>query len=62
MKAGNKRAVRVMDTYDEAEKLAADLGKNHYTEIRQGESTRCMGYCSCSEFCDFYREYIKAEE
>jgi hypothetical protein len=55
MKAGSKRAVRVMDTQDEAEKLAADLGRNHYMEIRPGESTRCMDYCSAAGFCNFYR-------
>jgi hypothetical protein len=60
MKTGNKRAVRVMDTQEEAEKLAADLGKNHYMEIRPGESTRCMDYCSCCEFCNFFRDNIAA--
>ena len=62
MKTGNKRAVRIMDTRDEAEKLAADLGKNHYTETRPGESTRCMDYCSCCEFCNFYRDTVAAAE
>jgi hypothetical protein len=60
MKTGNKRAVRVMDTQEEAEKLAADLGKNHYTETRPGESTRCMDYCSCCEFCNFFRDNVAA--
>jgi hypothetical protein len=62
MKAGNKRAVRVMETMEEAEKLAADLGKNHYTETRPGESTRCMDYCSCCEFCNFFRGNVAAAE
>jgi hypothetical protein len=62
MKTGNKRAVRVMDTPDEAEKLASDLGKNHYVEIRPGESVRCQDYCSCCEFCNFYRIHVATAE
>jgi hypothetical protein len=61
-KTGNKRAVRVMDTQEEAEKLAADLGKNHYTETRPGESIRCMDYCSCCGFCNFFRDNVAAAE
>jgi hypothetical protein len=61
-KPGVKRAVRVMDTSDEAEKLAADLGKGHYVETRSGESVRCRNYCLCCEFCNYYKEYVAAEE
>jgi hypothetical protein len=59
MKHGRKSAVRVMDTMEEAAKLAGDLGKGHYVETRPGESVRCQGYCSCREFCDFYRDQVK---
>lgn len=57
-KEGRKTAIRVMNTLEEAEKLAADLGKNHYVETRPGESVRCQGYCVCCEFCNFYREHV----
>lgn len=59
-KEGRKTAVRVMDTPEEAEKLAADLGKGHYVETRPGESVKCQGYCSCCEFCNFYRAQVAA--
>jgi hypothetical protein len=62
MKTGNKRAVRVMDTLEEAEKLASDLGKNHSVQIRPGESTRCVEYCSCNGFCNFFRDTAPAED
>jgi hypothetical protein len=55
-KEGRKTAVRVMDTQDEADKLAADLGKGHYVEHRPGEATRCLAYCLCKNFCNFYRD------
>jgi len=59
-KEGRKTAVRVFDTLEEAEKMAADLGKGHSVEIRAGESTRCLEYCSCCEFCNFYRDNVAA--
>lgn len=62
MKPGNKRATRVMDTADEAEKLAVDLGKGCYVETRTGESVRCAEYCSCCDFCDFYRNNVATAE
>jgi hypothetical protein len=62
MKEGRKSAVRVMDTKEGAEKLAADLGKNHSVQIRPGESTRCAEYCSCNGFCNFFRDTAPAAE
>jgi len=61
-KEGRKTAVRVMDTMAEAEKLSGDLGKGHYVETRPGESIRCQDYCSCCEFCNFYRDNVAAAE
>jgi len=59
-KEGRKTAIRVTDTLKEAEKLAADLGKGHYVEIRPGESVRCNEYCVCSNHCNFWRENVTA--
>jgi hypothetical protein len=61
-KEGRKTAVRVLDSESAAQNMVAELGKVHYVEIRPGESIRCQGYCSCSEFCNFYREHVQAEE
>jgi hypothetical protein len=61
-KEGRKTAVRVLDTQDEAEKMSADLGKGHYIETRPGEQVRCQDYCLCCEYCDFYRDHVKAED
>jgi hypothetical protein len=60
MKPGNKRATKVLDTNDEAEKYVADIGKGAFVETRQGESVRCADYCSCCEFCNFYRDNVAA--
>jgi hypothetical protein len=61
-KEGRKTAVRVLDSESEAQKMVSDLEKGHYVETRPGESVRCQGYCSCCEFCNFYREHVKAEK
>jgi len=61
-KEGRKTAVRVLDTMGEAEKMAADLGKGHYVETRQGESIRCQDYCVCCEFCNFYHNNVATAE
>jgi hypothetical protein len=61
-KEGRKTAVRVLDSESAAQNMVAELGKGHYIETRPGESVRCQGYCSCCDFCNFYREHIKAEE
>jgi hypothetical protein len=61
-KEGRKTAVRVMDTPEEAEKMVSDLGKNHYVETRPGESVRCMDYCSCCEYCNYYRDNVATSE
>jgi hypothetical protein len=55
MKGANKRACRVMDTPEEAEKMVADMGAGYSVEVRPGESVRCMDYCSVAEYCSFYK-------
>jgi len=62
MKNGSKRAFKLVDTAEEAEKIALDKGKDYAVEKRPGESTRCLDYCSCSEFCNFYRNNVAAAE
>ena len=55
MKEGRKSAVRVLETQEDAEKLAGELGKNHSVQIRPGESTRCAEYCSAADYCNYYK-------
>lgn len=62
MKEGNKRAFKVLKSLEEAEKIAADKGKGYSVETRPGEAKRCMDYCSCNSFCNYYRENVAAVE
>jgi hypothetical protein len=60
-KEGQKKAVRVLDDKEAADSMAAELGKNHFVEKRPGESTKCMSYCLCCDFCNYYHENVKAQ-
>jgi len=52
-KKGNKKATRVYDNINDAkEHLKKD--ENMELEIRKGEDKKCLEYCSCCEFCDFW--------
>lgn len=63
-KKKNKRADRVYNTLKEAEEHLLRVGENEYEiEYRHGEDKRCIEYCSCHEFCPYYRkEYMKKLE
>lgn len=60
-KKGNKRAIRVYDTLEEAEThLKQD--NNLELEIRKGIDKKCLEYCSCCEFCNYYKKNYGEEQ
>jgi hypothetical protein len=61
MKGKNKRAMRVLDSMEEAEEWMQANGGTHI-DIRPGEDKKCIDYCSACEFCDHYRENVAKEE
>jgi hypothetical protein len=61
-KSGAKRAYKLLDTQEEAERIAGDMGKGYIVEKRPGEAIRCMDYCSCAAFCNYYRDNVAAVE
>ena len=69
-KKGQKRAIRVLDSYQEAvdyvkwhsetDKAYVPKKKETYEiELRVGEYTRCGNYCSVADFCNQYKERLK---
>lgn len=62
MKKGVKKAVKVLDSENEANALAEESGPNFYVEHRPAVSRKCQGYCDCKQFCNFYKNMIKGEE
>jgi hypothetical protein len=61
-KEGRQRAVRLFDVKEEAEQKAAELGTGHFVEHRPGESVKCLNYCLCCGFCNYYREQVNPDE
>jgi hypothetical protein len=58
MKNGLKRAVKLFDEEEPAEKLAIEKGEGHFVEYRQGESVKCHSYCLCSSYCNYYQRAV----
>lgn len=58
MKTGRKTAVKLFDSYKQAEENVRAL-KGDYIEERKGENKKCSEYCACCEFCNFYKENVK---
>lgn len=55
MKKGQKRAVRVLDTLDDAQIYYDNLPKkdDYSVQERPGSSIRCSDYCQVREFCEY---------
>ncbi len=54
MKPGRKAAVRLCDTKADAENMAS-LTPGLYVEERKGTDGKCPEYCSCCEFCHYWK-------
>lgn len=63
----NIKASKLHDTLEEAEEhlknLEVDYPNIYEIEVREGTDKKCLEYCSCCEFCPYYKEkYMKGEE
>ena len=54
MKEGRKTAIKLFDSKEEAENNMKALGGT-YIEERIAEPKKCLDYCTCCEFCPFYK-------
>jgi hypothetical protein len=61
-KDGNKRAAKVCETLEEAERLLPTYGAKHSIEKRNGGDIRCERYCSVAPFCHYYKATYKTNE
>lgn len=55
MKKGRKSALRLLNSEQDAEAYKASKGGD-YVELRKGEDRKCKEYCSCCEFCPYYKK------
>lgn len=60
MKKGRKTALRVLDSYAEAESWKANNGGD-FIETRYGVDKKCIDYCLCCTKCDHYLNIKEAE-
>lgn len=62
MKRGVKKAFRVFDKQPDAESLAAQMGAGYTVQHRAGIDRKCADYCTCKDFCNYYREHSQQGE
>lgn len=62
MKEGRKTAIKLHYSSYEAKQQAGQLGAKHYVETRPATPTRCIDYCACNKFCNFYKSLMEKEE
>ena len=58
MKTGRKTALKLCNSEEEAKNLMDQMGGTSI-EFRPGVSKKCLDYCSCKEFCPFYKSLNK---
>ncbi|NLK40072.1 MAG: PD-(D/E)XK nuclease family protein [Clostridiales bacterium] len=61
MKKNRKRAMRVLDSKEDAEKWKEQNGGD-FIEVRKGEDKKCPDYCRANRFCNYYQQQIKEEK
>jgi len=61
MKEGGQRATKVFDQKSEAEEFITNSGRNDlFVEVRESEPTRCLEYCRCNNYCNYFQELISS--
>jgi hypothetical protein len=55
MKPGRKTALKVFDVRADADLFLMEQPAGCFIEERKGECKKCMDYCPCKEFCNFYK-------
>jgi hypothetical protein len=61
MKNGRKTAIKLFDNQADADAMAGELGNAHYVEHRPAISRKCLDYCNCKEYCNFYKSMSQGE-
>ena len=63
IKEGAARAKSVHKTPAEAEAALREIKKpeGYKVEVREGDRTRCSGFCQVAPFCDQYKNYLNSK-
>lgn len=57
MKEGRKSAIKLFADIDEA-KVLADTDDKYYIDERRGTNKKCIDYCECNQFCNFFKNTV----
>ena len=60
MKKGQKKAVRRLNSLEEAQQFQAEKGLDRI-EVRLGTDKKCIDYCSVNKFCSHYKSLKSVE-
>lgn len=55
MDGNKKKALRVLDSAEEADEWMKEHNKGTRVDVRPGENKRCQDYCNVADFCPFWR-------
>ena len=55
-KKGNKRALKLYDDLEQAEIHVSQSPDELELEVREGEDTKCLSYCSVNKWCPYYQK------
>ena len=59
-KGENKKATKLCCSEIEAQKVAEELPKSRI-EHRPAVDRRCLDYCACKNFCNYYKEHVEGK-
>lgn len=67
MEKGKKRALRLLDSLEDAVRWAENRGMDtehgkYFIEFREGEDTKCDGYCDVAAWCPFAQKKQKNQK
>lgn len=55
-KKGNKRALKIYEDLDQAKIHVSQNPDELEIEVREGEDTKCLNYCSVNKWCPYYQK------
>ena len=61
-KDGAVRAKSVHEDLKEAEEALLKTGKGFTLEVREGDRTKCSGFCQVAPFCNQYQQYLEEKQ
>lgn len=63
MKPGGKRAIKLFEDKASAQEYLDKAKRPElFIEVRESDPIRCLEYCRCNQFCNYYRDHVKLKQ